>query len=36
LDVECYYAAEVDPRAIKVAKRNNPEIVEVGDVTGEG
>lgn len=31
--VEKYYASEIDPWAIKIAKKNHPNIVHLGDVT---
>jgi len=31
-----YYASEVDPNAIKIAKTNHPEIIHVGDVRSLG
>ena len=34
IDVDKYYAAEIDKHAIKVSKDNYPDIVHLGDVTG--
>lgn len=31
--VEKYYASEIDPYAIKIAKKNHPDIIHLGDVT---
>lgn len=33
IPIDVYYASEIEPNAIKVAKANHPEIVEIGDVT---
>lgn len=33
IPVDVYYASEIEPNAIKVAKANHPEIIEIGDVT---
>lgn len=33
IKVDQYFASEIEPNAIKVALYNNPEIVEIGDVT---
>lgn len=33
IEVEKYYASEIEPNAMKVAKENYPDIIEVGDVT---
>ncbi len=33
INVDCYFASEIEPNAIRVAKKNNPEIIEVGDVS---
>lgn len=33
LQVDKYYASEIEPNAIKVATTNNPNIIELGDVT---
>lgn len=33
IKVDKYYAAEIEPNAIKVAKANYPDIIEIGDVT---
>jgi len=33
IQIESYFASEVDEDSIKCSKRNNPEIVHVGDVT---
>ena len=33
IKVDKYYASEIEPNAIKVATTNNPEIIEIGDVT---
>ena len=33
IPIDVYYASEIEPNAIKVAKVNHPEIVEIGDVT---
>ena len=35
LNIDCeYYASEIDPYAIKVAKANHPDIIEIGDAKG--
>lgn len=39
IEVEAYYASEIDKHAVKVALKNYPDIVEVGDIrslSGEG
>lgn len=28
-----YFASEIEPNAIKVAQKNNPNIVEIGDIS---
>ena len=33
IPVTKYYASEIDPYAIKIAKKNHPEIIHLGDVT---
>lgn len=33
ISIDVYYASEIEPNAIKVAKANHPEIIEIGDVT---
>lgn len=33
IDIDVYYASEIEPNAIKVATTNHPEIIEIGDVT---
>lgn len=33
IPVDVYYASEIEKNAIKVAKANHPEIIEIGDVT---
>ena len=33
IPIEVYYASEIENNAIKVAKSNHPEIIEIGDVT---
>lgn len=33
IPVEAYYASEIDPYAIKVSKKNWPDIIQIGDVT---
>lgn len=33
IPIDVYYASEIEKNAIKVAKANHPEIVEIGDVT---
>lgn len=33
IPVEHYYAAEIEPTAIKIALKNFPDIIEVGDLT---
>lgn len=33
IEVDVYYASEIEPNAIKVATSNHPEIIEIGDVT---
>lgn len=33
IQIDNYYASEIEPNAIKVAKSNNPDIIELGDVT---
>ena len=30
--IDAYYASEIEPNAIKVAQKNHPEIIELGDV----
>ena len=32
IPVECYYASEIDKYAIKVALKNYPDTIEVGDI----
>lgn len=32
IEVETYYASEIDKYAIQIAKKNHPEIIELGDV----
>lgn len=32
VNVEAYYASEIEPNAIRVAQENHPEIVELGDI----
>ena len=32
-DLDCYFASEIEPNAIKVATSNNPTIIEIGDVS---
>jgi site-specific DNA-cytosine methylase len=32
IQVDNYYASEIDPYAMKIAKKNHPEIRHVGDV----
>lgn len=31
-DIDGYYASEIEPNAIRVAQKNNPSVVEIGDV----
>ena len=33
IKVDVYYASEIDKYAIQIAKKNHPDIIEVGDVT---
>lgn len=33
INVDNYYASEVDPQAIKISKKNYPDIIHLGDVT---
>lgn len=33
IEVDAYYASEIDPHAIKISKKNYPDIYQVGDVT---
>lgn len=33
IHIDNYYASEIEPHAIKVATTNNPDIIEIGDVT---
>ena len=33
IQVDQYFASEIEPNAIRVAKKNNPEIIELGDIT---
>ena len=33
IKVEVYFASEIEPNAIKVAQKNNPAIIEIGDVS---
>lgn len=33
IDVEVYYASEIDKHAIKCATTNHPDIIEIGDIT---
>ena len=33
IKIDNYYASEIEPNAIKVAKKNHPNIVSLGDVT---
>lgn len=33
LTVDMYFASEIEPNAIKVAKKNNPVIIEIGDIS---
>jgi site-specific DNA-cytosine methylase len=33
IQVDTYYASEIDEKAVKVAMHNHPEIVQVGDIT---
>ena len=30
--IDSYYASEIEPNAIRVAQKNHPEIVELGDI----
>jgi len=32
IDVAVYYASEIDKNAIKIAKKNHPDIIELGDI----
>lgn len=31
--IDNYFASEIEPNAIKVAKENNPTIIEIGDIS---
>ena len=31
--IDCYFASEIEPNAIKVATTNNPNIIEIGDIS---
>ena len=31
--VDSYFASEIEPNAIKIAKKNNPTIIEIGDIS---
>ena len=33
ISVDTYYSAEIDPYAIKIANKNHPDIIQLGDVT---
>ena len=33
ISVDNYYSAEIDPYAIKIANKNHPDIIQLGDVT---
>lgn len=33
INVDVYYSSEIDPNAIKISKKNYPEIIQLGDVT---
>lgn len=33
-NVEVYYASEIDPNSIKIAQKNYPDIIQLGDVRG--
>lgn len=33
IDVEKYYASEIEPNALKISQKNYPEIIQIGDVT---
>ena len=33
VSVDRYYSAEVDPYAIKIANKNHPDIIQLGDIT---
>lgn len=33
IKVDAYYASEIDKYAIQIAKKNHPDIIEMGDVT---
>ena len=33
ISVDKYYSAEIDPYAIKIANKNHPDIIQLGDVT---
>lgn len=35
IQVEQYYAYEIEPNAIKISKKNHPQIIQCGDVTAE-
>ena len=33
VSVDKYFSAEIDPYAIKIANKNHPDIIQLGDVT---
>ncbi len=33
IKVDSYFASEIEPNAIKVAQKNNPDIIEIGDIS---
>ena len=33
IDIEKYFASEIEPNALKISKKNYPEIIQLGDIT---
>jgi len=33
IEVDAYYASEIEPNAIKISKKNYPQIIQIGDIT---
>lgn len=33
IQIDKYYASEIDPYAIKIATKNHPDIIEIWDIT---
>lgn len=33
IEVETYYASEIEPKAIKVSNKNYPDNIQLGDIT---